>query len=296
MDWGHVEKAREYLLYYFQRFVTETGRFDYYGPSLAEYGQMLHMVRRLADSSKDREWLAEIQPKLERMCEWLWAEQANSKTGLITGVPEADTRHQVDVYFHNNTWCWRGLRDIGGVMGRSDEARCEAYRRVILSAVEAVTDKTCDPPFIPPVARRMAPFKSMTQDDFASYTNYRYWLELLSSGILPKEQMDAIVKYRVTRGGEVGGMTAFRQWADNWPIFEYGCAFVNMGKVEDSKRVLFSHLAGHVTPGTWTAYEQVSVETQGYRRAKADYCVPVQLVAPRLLAWILRVNKERGEQ
>ena len=288
LDWGRDDLASEYLLYYFEHFVKEDGRFNYYGPSLAEYGQMLTLVRRLSEARKDREWLMIIRPKLERMCDWLWSGIAKSETGLLAGVPEADTRDQVEVYFHNNAWLWRGLRDTGPVLSRQDEERCEKFRKCILDAIESVTDRSVDPPFIPPVARKVAPFKSMVQDGFASYTNYRYWLELLSSGILSKEQMEAIIKYRVTHDGEVAGMTHFSRQADNWPIAEYASALLSLGHEDACRNVLYSHLASHVTPGTWSAYEQVSITPNEYRRKVADYCVPSQLVAPRILAWLSR--------
>jgi len=286
VDWGHAELARDYLLYYFDRFVTDAGRFDYYGPSLAEYGQMLSLVGKLAGAVKEIEWLAAIAPKCERIREWLWAERERSESGLIAGVPEADTRAEVDVYFHNNAWVCRGLRDLARVLGRPGEAeRCEAWRGVILDAIAAVTDRSTTPAFIPPVARKMKPFASMTESGFASYTNYRYWLELLSSGILMSEQMAGVVEYRRAHGGIVAGMTAFGDHADNWPIAEYTRALLDMGRADEFRTVLYAHLAGHTTPQTWTAYEQVSTNTDGHRKAVADYCVPAQLVAPRLLAW-----------
>lgn len=306
IEWGQVELARDYLLYYFDRFVTKTGRFDYYGPSLAEYGQMLSLVKKLADACLRQSrcegraraakagWLEELRPKLDAICDWIWQEQAGSRTGLIRGVPEADTREQVDVYFHNNAWCWRGLRDISGLLERREAARCEGFRRTILTAIETVTDTDTDPPFIPPVARKIEPFQSMTQDSFASYTNYRYWPELLSSGILSRRQMEAIIRYRKTRDGEVGGMTHFADRADNWPIVEYGTALFRMGKLNELRTLLFSHLAGHTTPATWTAYEQVTTTASGPRRAAADYCVPVQLAAPRLLAMLRKLEPGQG--
>jgi hypothetical protein len=284
-SWGHVSLSLDYLLYYFERFVTETGHFDYYGPSLAEYGQMLSLVRRLVDITDNHEWLNVIRPKLERIYDGLWSKQSNSRSGLIAGVPEADTRNQIDIYFHNNAWCWRGLKDIMSVLGRLDmEERCDVFREAIINMIEEVADKESEPVFYPPVARKMKPFKTMTQDALASYTNYRYWPELLSSGILSREQMNAITKYRIVHGGEVNGMTHFANQADNWPIAEYGMALLEMGKTDEFYRLLFSHLAGHQTRQTWTAYEQVSLEGKPCRKAVADYCVPVQLVAPRLLA------------
>ena len=289
IDWGHAALARDYLLYYFERFVTQTGRVDYYGTSLSEYGQLLSLVRRLASATRSREWLEHLRPKLQAMREWLWAAQSASDTGLLTGVPEADTRDEVDVYFHNNAWCWRGLRDIATVMPRrGEQARCEAFRRLVLDAIAEVTDHSVEPPFIPPVARPMTPFARMTQDRFASYTNYRYWPELLSSGMLSSEQMQALVSYRVTHGGEAGGMTRFQHQADNWPIAHYAAALLDLGQVQDCERLLLSHLAGHMTNDTWTAYEQVNIEGKTYREPRADYCVPAQLIAPRVAAWLAR--------
>jgi len=295
IEWGHAALAREYLTHYFQRFVTDTGRIDYYGPSLAEYGQLLSLARRLADATAPADWLGEVHAKLEAMRDWLWSAQANAQRGLIAGVPEADTRDEVDLYFHNNAWCWHGLRDAAIMLPREGEQqRCDGYRAAILAAIDEVTDRSCDPPFVPPVARRIKPFETMTQDRYASYTNYRYWLELLSSGILTREQAHAIIGYRRTHGGEASGMTRFMDRADNWPIAEYGAALLALGEVEECERVLLSHLAGHMTPQTWTAYEQVSLG--GRRRTargtcrepRADYCVPAQLVAPRLLARLSR--------
>ena len=292
-DWGQAGLARDYLLYYFERFVSETGAFDYYGASLAEYGQMLAVVRRLADAAASREWPEAVRPEVEAMRDWLWSEQSRSEQGLIAGVPEADTRDEIDVYFHNNAWCWRGLQDIAAVFPREHEnERCGAYGKAVLDAIAQVTDDRSEPAFIPPVYRRMKPFETMTQDGFASYTNYRYWPELLSSGILPKEQALAIVNYRITHGGEASGMTRFLDRADNWPVAEYAAGLLRLGKLEEVKRLLFSHLAGHMVTGTWTAYEQVGLAGERRREARADYCVPAQLVAPRLAAWLARQGEE----
>ena len=289
IDWGHAALARDYLRYWFDRFMTQTGRIDYYGASLSEYGQLLSLVRRLANATRSHDWLEHLRPKVKAMREWLWAAQSASDTGLLTGVPEADTCDEVDVYFHNNAWCWRGLQDIATVMPRrGEEARCDAFRKLILDAIAEVTDHGVEPPFIPPVARRMKPFATMTQDRFAIYTNYRYWPELLSSGMLSSEQMQALVGYRVAHGGEAGGMTRFQHQADNWPIAHYAAALLDLGRVQDCERLLLSHVAGHMTDETWTAYEQVSIEGKTYRGPSADYCVPAQLVAPRVAAWLAR--------
>ena len=83
-------------------------------------------------------------------------------------------------------------------------------------------------------------------------------------------------------------MTHFSRQADNWPIAEYAAALLALGREDACRNVLYSHLAGHVTPGTWSAYEQVSITGNPSRRKVADYCVPAQLVAPRILSWLSR--------
>jgi hypothetical protein len=285
--WGYPAMAREYFRYFFDRFVTETGTIDYYGASLAEYGQLLHLITTVAGDVEDRDWLSTIRPKTERLVRRLWKEHAESEQGLIAAVPEADTRDQVDVYFHNNAWCLKGLEAIGRLLEDEDSpARCAAYRKSILLAIAAVTDRDGAQPFIPPVAHRLAPFSDMTQDDFASYTNYRYWPELLSSGILAPEQMDMIIDYRLAHGGEVAGMTRFSNFADNWPMFDYALGLRLAHRLEACRTLLRSHLVGHTTPETWTAYESVSTNSSAPRRHMSDYCVPAQLVAPRVLAML----------
>ncbi len=290
IDWGHIETARDYLVYYFDRFVSDAGKIDYYGPSLAEYGMLLRLVRRLAEVTNNPQWLKHISPKLLAICDWLLKAQADSPNGLIRGVAEADMAHNTeehDIYFHNNAWVLRGLRAIAPIVYGSDlKDRLNAYHKTILKAVDQFTDNSTAPPFIPPFAKNIKPFRAMTQDRLSNYTNYRLWLELLSSNVLTPRQMKNIVDYRIIYGGEVAGMTAFRFKADNWPIAEYAVGLLHMGKVEKTWDLLYSHMAGHMTTCTWTAYEQVEIVGRPYRRFDADFCVPSQLVAPRVLAWL----------
>ncbi len=295
LDWGQVAVACEYFGAYFDNFITDDGRIRYFGPSLSEYGQLLWLARKCVDAGGSEEWFNHIRPKIEQIRKWIWEEQTAAQGGLIAGVPEADKRKDVGIYFHNNGWLWRGLRDISLLLGHNEESeRCESFRKTILTAIDDFTDRSVSPPFIPPMPQKMTPFKTMTQDDFASYTNYRYWPELLSCGILSFEQMEAIIGYRETHFGEVEGLTRIWGHADNWPMAEYAAGLRKLGKKEEIRNILYCHLAGHMTPETWTAYEQVAIEGLPYREIKADYCVPVQLVAPRLAAWLWRNDAHAG--
>jgi hypothetical protein len=302
VDWGQASLAREYLTAYFDIFVQDNGRIKYYndpriqGCSVAEYGQLLCLARRCMDAPRCREWFEHLRPKLDRIRAPLWDEQARSPSGLIPGAPEADRREQIGIYFHNNGWAWRGLRDIAPLLGHEgDAARCESFGKIVRAAIDKAANRSVTPMFIPPMPEKtpfniMTPFETMTESDFASYTNYRYWPELLSSGILSREQMEAVIAYRNTHGGEIAGLGRIWGQADNWPIAEYAAGLRALGRMDEVRRILYSHLAGHTTPETWTAYEEVAITGSPYRAIKADYCVPAQLVAPRLAAWLWKAQ------
>lgn len=149
-----------------------------------------------------------------------------------------------------------------------------------------------DPPFVPPTAAALAPFRTMTQDRFASYTNYRYWIEMLSSGMLRSEWHDAIIDYRRARGGELLGTTRFAGHLDDWPYAGYAYGLLLRDRVRHFLLGFYGDLAVHRMRGTFTAYEQVSIRGLGERSVVADYCVPAQLVTPLLTKWML-VFEER---
>ena len=112
----------------------------------------------------------------------------------------------------------------------------------------------------------------------ASYTNYRYWPELLSSGLLPPEQANRVVAARLTAGGQFCGMTRFATHLDDWPLTEYLYGLWSLGRHNDFLLSLYGHVAYHQAEGHLTAYEQVSFPPG---KKMADYCLPCQLVAAR---------------
>ena len=67
----------------------------------------------------------------------------------------------------------------------------------------------------------------------ASYTNYRYWPELLSSGLLPSEQANRVVAARLMAGGQFCGMSRFAGHLDDWPLTEYLYGLWSLGRHND---------------------------------------------------------------
>jgi len=312
IEWNLLERAGRYLDYYLDHAVRPDGTFDYYGPAVSEYGQMLDVVARYARRSGDAAWLRRRRPKIESIADRLLALRRHSQAkfakgqlrhGLVFGSPEADTRKEVNYYFSGDAWTWRGWTEIARAYielgdeamrrrGKELLAECDAYRADIEASIEKSIIRTTTPPFVPPVAGFHKPFATMTQDRFASYTNYRYWVEMLSAGCLRPEWHDAIIDYRRANGGELLGTTRFSGHLDDWPYAGYAYGLLLRDRVRHYLLGLYGDLATHRMRGTFTAYEQVSIRGLNERRCVADYCVPAQLVAPLMVKWML-VFEER---
>ena len=131
-------------------------------------------------------------------------------------------------------------------------------------------------PAVPPPSAQYSGY--VTQSRLGSYTNYRYWPELLSSGVLPREWMERIVASRQTAGGQFCGVTRFERQLDDWPLMEYMEGLWALGRCDDYRLSLWGHIRYHQAEGYLTAYEQV---TSPPGRKVADYCLPCQLVAVR---------------
>jgi len=314
IEWGLLDRARQYLDYYFDHAVRPDGTFDYYGPAVSEYGQMLEVVAQYVRRSGRYDWLEARLPQIDSIIERLLVLRRRSKSelpetdvrhGLISGSPEADTRKEVDYYYSGNVWTWRGWKEIGRLLveGENDEmvrrgrellAECETYRTDIETSIERSIRRDTQPLFVPPVAGFDKPFGRMTQDRFASYTNYRYWIEMLSAGFLRPDWHDAIIDYRKTHGGELFGTTRFSGHLDDWPYAGYAYGLLHRDLVGHYLLGLYGDLAVHRMRGTFTAYEQVAIRGLGRRTYVADYCVPAQLVTPLMTKWML-VFEERDE-
>ena len=100
--WGLNERARRLYRYWLATFVKDDGRIRYYGPSIAEYGQLLHTAALLEERAGPADWWADGFMALDRIAEYLLRLRAAAGAdGLIFGVPEADMRADTGRYFHN---------------------------------------------------------------------------------------------------------------------------------------------------------------------------------------------------
>jgi hypothetical protein len=307
LAWNLLGQSRKYLDYYLTNVVRDDGTFDYYGPAVSEYGQLLDVIANYVQRSGDQEWLRSQADKIERIATYLLRLREQSlasqpaddiRHGLLKGSPEADTRDQVDYYFAGSLWTVRGWRQLGQVyqQAKDPELRGRAARwlaaardldRDVARSIRQSVISTDRGDFVPPNAGFDRPFDSMTQDRHASYTNYRYWIEMLSSAQLQPQWEGAIVKYRRAHGGELLGTTRFEKWLDDWPFAGYAYALLRRDEVRPYLLGLYGDLAMHRMRGTFTAYEQSLIDGPAGRLYRADYCVPAQLVAPLLARWML---------
>lgn len=295
--WGLNERASRLFHYWLTHFVRGDGTIDYYGPSISEYGQLLHTAALLAGRAGAEGWWDEGFAALDRMAEYLLRLRAEAEKddGLIAGSPEADERQKVAKYFHNNGWVAKGLRGWAEVCERQKvspstsiatiRAVADALARDTLGAIQQTWP--ADPagwwltPGIEPEGANLGMQVDpdcVTATRMTSYTNYRYWPELLSSGLLPKDLGNRVVEARLTAGGQFCGMTRFREWLDDWPLAEYLYGVWALGRKDDFLLSLYGHVAYHQAEGHLTAYEQVTFPPG---REKAAYCLPCQLVAAR---------------
>ncbi len=288
--WGMSRRAAQLFRYWLANFVRETGTIKYYGPSISEYGQLLHTAALLEERAGTAGWWAEEYKALDRMAEFLLQLQAAAaKAGsLIAGVPEADTCKDTGRYFHNNAWVVKGLRRWADLCQRqkaSPTTAISTVRRVSAALAEdtlRAIRKTwpTDPSdwWLPPQVEPLKRPPRLTVTNVACYTNYRYWPELLSSGLLPAELANRVVEARLSAGGQFCGMTRFADHLDDWPLADYLYGLWSLGRKRDFLFSLYGHVAYHQAEGHLTAYEQMSLPPG---RPSADYCLPCQLVAAR---------------
>jgi len=288
--WGLGARAGRLFHYWLVNLVRDDGTIDYYGPSISEYGQLLHTAALLEERAGPEGWWEQGFPALDRMAQRLirLRVEAEKEDGLIGGAPEADERKKVGKYFHNNAWVVKGLRRWAGACERraATPATPPAGLRKVADALEKSTLAAIrstwpeDPAdfWLPPQVEPLERPERITGHRIASYTNYRYWPELLSSGLLPDAMANRVVEARLEFGGQFCGMTRFREWLDDWPLADYLYGVWSLGRKADFLLSLYGHICYHQAEGHLTAYEQVTFPPGGERAA---YCLPSQLVAAR---------------
>jgi hypothetical protein len=292
-SWGIHKRAAELFNFWLSNFVIDDGTIDFFGPSVSEYGQLLHTAAILEARGGTSGWLTRGFPRLNLMAEYLLRLHADATKddGLISGVPESDTRHEIYKYFHNNAWVVKGLEQWADLCEKTRltpsttvshiRQAAQKLKQDTLSAIRRTWPVDPNDWWLPARLEDVVRPRYITETREASYTNYRYWLELLSSGILPEDMANRLVDARLNGGGQFCGMTRFMNWLDDWPLTEYLYGLWRLGRKNDFLISLYGHVAYSQCEGHLTAYEQFNFPGDPEGSKKADYCLPCQLVTAR---------------
>lgn len=294
-EWGLVERARRRLLAWIGRFVREDGAFDYYGPAIAEYAELLVVAARVGDLSRAGGVSVCLGERLRAVAGLLLGLRAEALAdatsgGLLRGAAEADTCGTEERYFAASAWAVRGLEAYAGIADPADPLaeQCREAARGLRADLIRAAESSFDGCFLPPYPGALSPFADLTEGEVPTYANYRYWPEMLSPDVLPRELGSAVEDYRRLHRGEVAGTTRFLDRLDDWPVAHLARHLLDADDTEGYLTLLYGHLGLHETPGTFCAYEQLSIlPEQGFRRPVADFCVPTQLTTALLTKWML---------
>lgn len=292
-SWGLNDRASQIFHYWLMNFVKDDGTFDYYGPSISEYGQILHTAAILEERAGRSKWFKDGYSKLNLISEYLMqlASIASKENDLISGVPEADTRDQIARYFHNNAWVVKGFEQWIRLCEKTKSNPSSSINTIrkaaqklkedTLTAIMRTWPKDPQDWWLPAKLEDAPRPGYLTESNESSYTNYRYWPELLSSDILTDDLANRLVNARLDGGGQFCGMTRFMDWLDDWPLTEYLYGLWRLGRKNDFLLSLYGHVAYSQCEEHLTAYEQFNFPGDPGGSKRADYCLPCQLVAAR---------------
>ena len=117
-------------------------------------------------------------------------------------------------YYHNSAWISRGLTAAGRFLNSSvGGGKYAAFASALTNAGTALAADIAASlalavgrspngsiNWVPPVAALGSePFESMTESVYASYTNFRYFAEILSAGVLASDVAVALMDFREVR-------------------------------------------------------------------------------------------------
>lgn len=292
--YGLPDEALKIFTYFIDNFIRDGEIFHRgNGSSISEHGMVLESFVRCCKVTGNKDFQARYFPVMEQTACRLLRLFRESGTGIIKGCPEDDLREIPHMqWFSSNLWAAKGLlswAELDPAMP-IDEIRAFADRTVKLCSGSVRNG------FIPPcvefkgVFEDMNDFVELTPEDdihsMASYSNYRFYPEMLSSSLLPEDIARTVITYRREHGGDFYGATTFRifrdfppygkeRCLDDWPIFNYlrGAAFYC--DLTEHARVLAGHLAIHQARGTYFAPEMSFRD-----HLDSTHCVPSQLTLP----------------
>ena len=309
-EYGNTEMARVFLKRFFERFMRPDGSLRYYGASVSEYGNLMRLGCELSQGTGGDEFFADcrealllIYRQMRDLLDCVMNPPA-SRFALLAGSPEADLRDRKDEYLHNNAAVLRGceifIRTLEKFSVYPDLYEVRDFYSTLKRRFDcAVSVLKKNYSFLPYRLTDPAEITDFTADMDWAFANYRYYPELLESGILEREEALKIINGRFERKGMFHGLTGLNYPAqyllcfDHWPHVSLGRGLLEYGEFSRFHRILEAHAKLYMNQDSFTCYES---ELPGNpMRAYTDWCVPAQLVFPRLLKMCCAFTLRSGE-
>jgi hypothetical protein len=242
-------------------------------------------------------------------------------------------------YYSVSMWSWRGMQELGRLLldypqvaeQQQDEEelhhhqhhhpRNTSFGRHLLdeaalfkididrSLEQAVLrDKTTDEVlFVPsaavPANTTVKPYPDMTYSTVATYSNFRYYSEMLSAGFMSPSMSIAMMNFRETHGGLLSGMTRYTDHLDDMPAIGYAISSLAADRLPSFLTLLYGHAANYMGRGSFFTTEQQSLyqlATNPRWRAtlgeiQDDFCTPSQTLVSSMTAMQL-IHSERDNR
>jgi hypothetical protein len=156
------------------------------------------------------------------------------------------------------------------------------------------------PSAVAPAGTTPTPYPTMTTDTVASYSNFRYYSEMLSAQFMDNVTARALMDFRETHGGSLSGMTRYTDHLDDMPAIGYARSSLSADRLDKFLLLLYGHAANYQGRGSFFTTEQQSLyQLQGSSRwraslgeIQANFCTPSQMLVASMTA-LQFISEER---
>ena len=297
---GLQSEGERFFAHFLTNFVSKEGEILHRGngASLSEHGMLLECAANATKEFQEK-YRAIFDAVANRLFTLI------EQDGLIECCPEDDLRdYPYHQWFSCNLWVIRGLLEYQKFTQLSED-KIKIINEFSLKVNEVCRQSSIPVEnglFVPPFPGYTEPFSDMNDfvdfvdgtdiHSICSYTNYRFYPEMLSCRILDKNLVKEIIKFRKNRGGDFYGSTSFRIFKDyapyrycldDWPIYHYLRGLADCNDIDEFIRILAGHLAIHQSRGTYFAPE---MSFRDY--LDSTHCVPSQLILPLAISYITK--------
>lgn len=311
-----------------------------YPDGLTDMGKIVQLYVDAVRLSKNTEWMGDHLPPVIRIGKYLLQARSEAlsafpvgdpRHGMIYGPAEHDTCEMgmgtsppiVDgqymlYYFSVSMWYWRGMVELGNLLNDfvPSEAslanellnEAQSFKADIDKALNASSVRNTSgilefvPAAVVPAGTKPTRYMSMTTDTLASYSNFRYFSEMLSSGAMSSEYAVALMEFREQNGGCLSGMTRYTDHLDDMPALGYAESSLDEDRIEQFLLLLYGHAANYQGRGSFFSDEQQSLYQDENNIAwrsslgdlQASFCTPSQMLISSMTAMQL-ISFERDE-